>query len=61
VALVDDMVADPYHGVRLSVGEEGLDPVQTGDSRVTAAWMMMCGVFSSLLHLSDRSNGDIRA
>jgi hypothetical protein len=32
VVLVDDVVGDLRHGIRLDAGEEGLVPVQTGDT-----------------------------
>jgi hypothetical protein len=57
--LVDNVVADPRHGVRLNVGEEDPDPVQIDDSGAAAAWTTWCGGFPPLLHLIDRISGNV--
>jgi hypothetical protein len=59
VVLVDDVLANPCHGVRLDVGEESLDPVQTIDSRAAAAWTTRCGGFPPLLHLRNRISDNV--
>jgi hypothetical protein len=53
VVLINDVVADPHHGVQLNAGEEVLDPVQTGNSGAAAVWMTRCGGFLLLLCLRD--------
>jgi hypothetical protein len=60
VVLVDDVIADPRHGVCIDVGEEGPDPVQTGDTGATAAWTARCGDFPPLLRLRDQISDNVR-
>jgi hypothetical protein len=59
VVLVDDVLADPRHGVRLDVGEESLYPVQTVDSGAAAMWTARCGGFPPLLRLRNQISDNV--
>jgi hypothetical protein len=60
VVLVDDVVADLRHGIRLDVGEEGPVPVQTGDTGAAAVWTVWCGGFPPWLRLKNWISGNVR-